>query len=24
VPGLPDALQSSIDTAIKMSLEGGM
>ncbi|MHA1851737.1 MAG: SufD family Fe-S cluster assembly protein, partial [Candidatus Thorarchaeota archaeon] len=24
VPGLPDALQSSIDSAIKMSLEGGM
>ena len=24
VPGLPDALQKSIDTAIKMSLEGGM
>ena len=24
VPGLPDALQSSIDAAIKMSLEGGM
>jgi Fe-S cluster assembly scaffold protein SufB len=24
VPGLPDALQSSIDEAIKMSLEGGM
>ncbi len=24
VPGLPDALQNSIDTAIKMSLEGGM
>ena len=24
VPGLPEALQSSIDSAIKMSLEGGM
>ena len=24
VPGLPNALQSSIDAAIKMSLEGGM